>query len=132
MKQTGAQQLRAQVEAYFASCDATTERFEQKNGAIAYRQVPYTLAGLSAATARSEQSIRSAVEGQGGRAEREIFADAMRRIARHLWERALMGELQTSVAMTLIRQLGTSAPEENGGEDRRLTVVLDDREGWSD
>ena len=43
-----------------------------------------------------------------------------------------MGELQTSVAMTLIRQLGTSAPEENGGEDRRLTVVLDDREGWSD
>ena len=39
MKQTGAQQLRAQVEAYFASCDATAERFEQKNGAIAYRHL---------------------------------------------------------------------------------------------
>ena len=66
MKKTGTEQLRAAVEQYFRDCDATAERFEQRNGAIAYRQVPYTLAGLSAAIARSEQSIREAAGGQGG------------------------------------------------------------------
>ena len=77
--------LGERVEAYFAACDATRERMEQRNGAAAYRQVPYTLAGLAAATG--------------------------------LGKAALLREL---------------APEAAGeGDERRVVVVLDDREGWS-
>lgn len=132
MKHNGTADLEQAVEAYFAACDATRERYEQKNGAIGYRQVPYTLAGLSAAIARSEQSIRAAAEGQGTRKEQRILSDALRRIAQHLSERALMGELQANVAMPLLHALGISGEEPQDGDGGRLIVVMDDREGWSD
>lgn len=132
MKHNRTEDLQRAVDAYFAACDATAERFEQKNGAIGYRQVPYTLAGLSAAIARSEQSIRAAAEGQGTRAEQRILSDAVRRIAQHLSERALMGELQANVALPLLKALGIDGDQAQDGDDRRLIVVMDDREGWSE
>jgi len=131
MKRNGTEDLKAAIEAYFAACDATKERWEHKNGAVSYRQVPYTLAGLSAAIGRSEQSIREAVRGQGGKAEQKLLSDAVRKIAQHLSERALLGELTASVAMPLIHALGIDG--ENGQDGaNRLTVVMDDREGWSE
>ena len=40
-----------------------------------------------------------------------------------------MGELQATMAQALLREL---APEAAGeGDERRVVVVLDDREGWS-
>ena len=130
MERNGTRDLKRMVEAYFAACDATRERFEQKNGAVGYRQVPYTLAGLAAAIARSEQSIRAAAEGQGTRAEQRILSDAVRRIAQHLSERALMGELQANVALPLLHALKSGEESQDGAP--RLTVVMDDREGWSE
>ena len=123
-------ELGSRMEGYFAACDATRERVEQKNGGVSYRQVPYTLAGLAAHLGLDKAEILHRAEGQGG-AQRALFLDALRRIERHLVERALMGELQYSVAQMLLRELGCDAvraPE----EDRRVVVVLDDREGWSD
>jgi len=131
MKRNGTEDLKAAIEAYFAACDATKERWEHKNGAVSYRQVPYTLAGLSAAIARSEQSIRAAAEGQGTRAEQRILSDAVRKIAQHLSERALMGELAANVALPLLHALGIGGEESQDG-DKRLIVVMDDREGWSE
>ena len=123
--------LKRRVDAYFAACDASAERYEQKNGAISYRQIPYTLAGLAAAVARSEQSILDAAEGQGRTEEQRILSDAVRRIAGYLSERALMGELQATVALSLLSELRGRTPD-GDAEDGKLVVVMDDREGWSD
>lgn len=131
MKHNKTEDLQRAVDAYFAACDATRERCEAKNGTVTYRQTPYTLAGLSAAIARSEQSIRAAAEGQGTRTEQRILSDAMRKIAQHLSERALTGELQASVALTLLKALELDGEQTQDGANR-LTVVLDDREGWSE
>ena len=123
--------LKRRVDAYFAACDASAERYEQKNVAIGYRQIPYTLAGLAAAVARSEQSILDAAEGQGRTEEQRILSDAVRRIAGYLSERALMGELQATVALSLLSELRGRTPD-GDAEDGKLVVVMDDREGWSD
>ena len=123
--------LKRRVDAYFAACDASAELYLQKNGAIGYRQIPYTLAGLAAAAARSEQSILDAAEGQGRTEEQRILSDAVRRIAGYLSERALMGELQATVALSLLSELRGRTPD-GDAEDGKLVVVMDDREGWSD
>ena len=125
-----ANELRTRIEGYFSACDATRERVGQRNGGVSYRQVPYTLAGLAAHLGMDKAEILQRAEGRGG-AHRALFLDALRRIERHLVERALMGELQYSVAQMLLRELGCDAvrPQE---EERRVVVVLDDREGWSD
>ncbi len=118
--------LAERIEAYFAACDDTRERMEQKNGGVTYRQVPYTLAGLASHTGLDKADLLHAAAGKGPRAR--LLAAALRRIERHLAERALMGELQATVAQALLRELCPEAPQE---DDRRLVVVLDDREGWS-
>lgn len=119
--------LGERIEAYFAACDATRERMEQRNGAAAYRQVPYTLAGLAAATGLGKAELLR-LAADGGRRGALVRA-ALLRVERHLSERALMGELQATMAQALLREL---APEAAGeGDERRVVVVLDDREGWS-
>lgn len=40
------QELKERIDRYFAACDGTRERVEQKNGTVQYRQVPYTVQGL--------------------------------------------------------------------------------------
>ena len=63
--------------------------------------------------------------------EQRILSDAVRRIAGYLSERALMGELQATVALSLLSELRGRTPD-GDAEDGKLVVVMDDREGWSD
>ncbi len=127
-----ADELKKQVEAYFAACDATAERTPLKNGAAAYRQVPYTFCGLAAHIrmdrAQILQCVKAPARSPNGRAVSEILKDAIRRIEGHVAERALLGELNAAVAAMLLKDL-------SGGEEREaapaLTVTMDDREDWS-
>ena len=120
--------LLARINAYFTACDETAERVILKNGNVSYRQTPYTLAGLSEHLGISQQRIRQRAEGSGRGARQ--FADALRRIERYTVERALLGELQYSVAALLLRDLGSGEklpPEEDAGN---VVIVLEDKEGW--
>ena len=122
--------LAERIDAYFTACDETAERVILKSGSVSYRQTPYTLAGLSEHLGISQQIIRQKAEG-GGRIGK-LYADAMRRIERYTVERALLGELQYSVAAMLLRELGAGEklpPDEDAG---RIVIVLEDREGWSE
>lgn len=118
------------IEDYFAKCDETAERVILKSGSVSYRQTPYTLAGLSERLGIPQQVIRQKAESKGpiGR----LFASAMRRIERYTVERALLGELQYSVAAMLLRDLDSGEklpPEEDSG---KIVIVLEDKEGWSE
>lgn len=118
------------IEEYFAKCDETAERVILKSGSVSYRQTPYTLAGLSEHLGIPQQVIRQKAEAKGPIAR--LYASAMRRIERYTVERALLGELQYSVAAMLLRELGSGEklpPEENGGG---IVIVLEDKEGWSE
>ena len=42
-----------------------------------------------------------------------------------------MGELQATVALSLLSELRNRTPD-GDAEDGKLVVVMDDREGWSD
>ena len=120
--------LSARIDAYFTACDETAERVILKNGNVSYRQTPYTLAGLSEHLGISQQRIRQRAEGSG-RGARQL-SDALRRIERYTVERALLGELQYSVAALLLRDLGSGEklpPEEDAGN---VVIVLEDKEGW--
>ena len=122
-------ELERRIEAYFASCDATRERVEQKNGGVQYRQVPYTLQGLAAETGLAKAELLA--ESGGASARARLLSGALRRIERHLVERALLGEVQVALAQVLLRELGLDAPQPAVEADRRWEIVLDDREGWS-
>ena len=97
-------ELERRIEAYFAACDATRERVEQKNGGVQYRQVPYTLQGLAAETGLAKAELLAACGGASARAR--LLSGALRRIERHLVERALLGEIQATLAQILLRELG--------------------------
>ena len=116
------------INAYFTACDETAERVILKNGNVSYRQTPYTLAGLSEHLGIPQQRIRQSAGGSGRNGK--LFADALRRIERYTVERALLGELQYSVAAMLLRELGSGEklpPEEDA---QSVVIVLDDPEGW--
>ena len=102
---------------------------EQKNGGVQYRQVPYTLQGLAAETGLAKAELLAACGGASARAR--LLSGALRRIERHLVERALLGEIQATLAQILLRELGLDAPQPAAEADRRWEIVLDDREGWS-
>lgn len=124
--------LKGKMEAYFAACDATAERVMLKNGSVTIRQTPYTLAGLSEHLGMPQGEIlakgRSGETGQEGR----LIAGALRRIGRYIVERALLGELQYSVAAKLLDELGTGEKLPPDGEDKRIVIVLEDKEGWGE
>lgn len=124
--------LNTRIEAYFSACDATAERVTLKNGSVTIRQTPYTLAGLSEHLGRPQSEILA--KGRTGEpgSEGGLFAGALRRIGRYIVERALLGELQYSVAAKLLDELGTGEKLPPGEEDRRIVIVLEDREGWGE
>lgn len=123
--------LKARVDAYFDACDATNERVILKNGSVSYRQIPYTLAGLSAATGISKSRILQIAAGDGPGKARAILGDALRRIERHVVERALLGELQLHAVPLVLSDLGCGAGG-GGTDDARIVVTLDDPERWGD
>ena len=122
--------LGGRIDAYFSACDETAERVILKNGNVSYRQTPYTLAGLSEHLGIPQQRIRQKAAGSGRSGK--LFGSALRRIERYTVERALLGELQYSVAAMLLRELGSGEklpPEQDG---QSIVIVLEDPEGWSE
>lgn len=124
--------LKSKMEAYFAACDATAERVTLKNGSVTIRQTPYTLAGLSEHLAIPQGEILAKGRKGGKSGESKDIADALRRIGRYIVEHALLGELQYSVAAKLLEELGTGEKLPPNEEDRRIVIVLEDREGWGE
>ena len=132
MKSVKPNSLKGRIEAYFAACDATAERVTLKNGSVTIRQTPYTLAGLSEHLGRPQSEIlANGRRGEEG-PESRLYAGALRRIGRCIVERALLGELQYSVAAKLLDELGTGEKLPPDGEDRRIVIVLEDKEGWGE
>lgn len=122
-RRMGAKRMEQAVRAYFAQCDGTRERVPQKGGGFSERQIPYTLYGLSAAVALSPQEVLSAARGQGG-AEGPILLGGLIRVAGYLQERALLGELNATMAQAALKELGlTDAGTEEAMEP--LQVILD-------
>ena len=132
MESTRVKSLKSRVEAYFAACDATAERVTQKNGSVTVRQTPYTLAGLSEHLGIPRAEILEKGRKEDGRMENRVFAGALRRIGRYIVERALLGELQYSVAAKLLDELGTGEKLPPDEDEHRVVVVLEDKEGWSE
>ena len=124
--------LESKMEAYFAACDATAERVTLKTGGVTIRQTPYTLAGLSEHLAIPQGEILTKGRRGGDGAECKLYANALRRIGRYIVEHALLGELQYSVAAKLLEELGTGEKLPPSEEDRRIVIVLEDKEGWGE
>ncbi len=124
--------LKREMEAYFAACDATAERVTLKTGGVTIRQTPYTLAGLSEHLAKPQGEILTKGRKGGSDKEGRLYADALRRIGRYIVEHALLGELQYSVAAKLLEELGTGEKLPPNEEDRRIVIVLEDKEGWGE
>ncbi len=124
--------LMSKTEAYFAACDATAERVTLKNGSVTIRQTPYTLAGLSEHLATPQGEILAKGKRGGKSEERKLYANALRRIGRYIAEHALLGELQYSVAAKLLEELGTGEKLPPDEEDRRIVIVLEDKEGFGE
>ena len=123
--------LKSRIDAYFTACDKTAERTTLKNGGVSVRQVPYTLAGLSEHLGIPQAEIREKARDGGGVAGGE-FAAAIRRIERYIVERALLGELQYSVAAMLLGELGTGEKLPPDVDAGRVVIVLEDKEGWGE
>lgn len=122
--------LGKRIDDYFTACDETAERVILKSGAVSVRQTPYTLAGLAEHLGVSQQSIRDKAEGRSR--DGAQYAAALRRIERFTVERALLGELQYSVAAMLLRELGDGEKLPPDGDAGKVVIVLEDPEGWSE
>lgn len=132
MESANPKDLKSKMEAYFAACDATAERVTLKNGGVTIRQTPYTLAGLSEHLSMPQGEILAKGRKGGKSAESKDIANALRRIGRYIVEHALLGELQYSVAAKLLEELGTGEKLPPNEEDRRIVIVLEDKEGWGE
>lgn len=123
------------IRTYFLLCDETAERVTLKNGSVSCRQIPYTLAGLAEHLGIDAETIREKARDPKSRTGRS-YAAAMRRIERFTVERALLGELQYSVAAMLLHELngtnGASGAAKSDGGTERIVIVMDDPEGWAD
>ena len=109
--------------AYFAQCDGTRERVPQKGGGSAERQIPYTLYGLSAAVALSPREVLLAAR-EGNDRSGEVLLRGLVRVATYIQERALLGELNATMAQAALKELNlTEGPGEDAMEP--LSVVLD-------
>lgn len=133
--------IRAAAEAYFQDCDNTRERVVLKNGELTYHQVPYTMAGLCARLGISRETLErarghaTAPTRKRGRqckeevALREVYCWAATRVEQHVVERALLGELNASVAGMLLKDWGYGGEEHR--RDDTLSILLEDSEGLS-
>lgn len=115
------------IGAYFASCDATRERRELKNGGTEERQIPYTLFGLARAVQLTPEEVLAAFHTEARSKENAILRDAVLRVAAYTLERALLGELNYQSALEAIRSMGLSGGAEK--TDGALEIVLDDAAG---
>jgi len=132
MKSSKQTSLLSKVEAYFAACDATAERIVLKNGSVTVRQTPYTLAGLSEHLGIPQSEILDKAKRESGSAEGGCCAAAVRRIGRYIAERALLGELQYSVAAKLLDELGIDEKLPPDESEKRIVIVMEDKEDWSE
>ena len=124
--------LQSEIEAYFAACDATRERNVLKNGNVEVRQTPYTLAGLSEHLGKPQAEILTKARREDEGEQSGPYARALRRIGRYIAERALLGELQYSVAARLLDELeiGEKLPPDE--REKRIVIVMEDKNGWSE
>jgi len=131
MEMTRKKTRKSKVEAYFAACDKAEERPNAKTGTVAERPTPYTLAGLSEHLGIPQSEIlKQAKTGSGGDAK--VYADALRRIGRYIEERALLGELQYSVAAKLLDELDIGEKLPPDESEKQIVIVMEDKEGWSE
>ena len=122
-RRTGAKRIEQAMGAYFAQCDGTRGRVPQKGGGSLERQIPYTLYGLCAAVSLSPREVLLATR-EGRDRSGEVLLRGLVRVAAHIQERALLGELNATVAQAALKELNlTEGPEEAAMEP--LTVVLD-------
>ena len=122
-KRMGAKRMEQAMGAYFARCDGTRERVPQKGGGFSERQTPYTLYGLCAALSLSPREVLLAARDRGDRAG-EVLLRGLVRVAAHIQERALLGELNGTVAQAALKELNlTEGTEEEAMEP--LAVILD-------
>ncbi len=122
-RRISAKRMEQAVRAYFARCDGTRERVPQKGGGFSERQIPYTLYGLCAAVSLSPKEVLSAACGRDGGAG-TVLLEGLVRVAAYIQEKALLGELNATVALAALKELGlTEEPAEAAMEP--LQVVLD-------
>lgn len=131
MNTRSAQKLKQAMEAYFARCDDTRERSPQKGGGFLERQIPYTIYGLSQAVDMGPRELLLAARGQGvGAKQGQVLLQGVIRIAAYVQERALLGELNATMAQGVLKELNLLEAPEEGQES--LRVVLDEAgEVWS-
>ena len=60
------------------------------------------------------------------------YARALRRIGRYIAERALLGELQYSVAAKLLEEFGIGERLPPDEREKRIVIVMEDKNGWSE
>ncbi len=131
MESTKKNTRKSKVEAYFAACDRTQERANAKTGAVAERPTPYTLAGLSEHLGIPQSEILKQAKTDSG-SNAKVFSDALRRIGRYIVERALLGELQYSVAAKLLDELDIGEKLPPDESEKQIVIVMEDQEGWSE
>jgi hypothetical protein len=131
MEPTKKNTRKSKVEAYFAACDQTEERANAKTGTVAERPTPYTLAGLSEHLGIPQSEILAKAKTGSG-SDAKLYADALRRIGRYIVERALLGELQYSVAAKLLNELDIGEKLPPNETERQIVIVMEDTEGWSE
>ena len=124
-----AKRLGERIQDYFSVCDETTEELAGRNGRSGTRRLPYTLAGLAEHVGMPKAALLSLARGRGPRAE--AVAAALRRIERYTVERALLGELSSSVTAMLLSDLGVTASRADDGDEGRIVIIMEDKEGWS-
>ena len=132
MESANQKTLESKMEAYFAACDATRERNVLKNGNVEVRQTPYTLAGLSEHLGTPQAEILAMARREDESAENGPYARALRRIGRYISERALLGELQYGVAAKLLDELGIGEKLPPDEREKRIVIVMEDKNGWSE
>ena len=131
MESANQNSIESKMEAYFAACDATAERVTLKNGSVTIRQTPYTLAGLSEHLGIPQSEILAKAK-TGGDRDARLYASALRRIGRYIVERALLGELQYSVAAKLLDELDIGEKLPPDETEKQIVIVMEDQEGWSE
>jgi len=132
--------LRQQVEAYFAACDATAEQIALKSGGMQHRQIPYTMAGLAAHVGLDQEELRIMLSFRGRDREQQaacqVVRDAYRRVEGYLVAHALLGDLNPAAVEAHLLQWRQkeekkNAHAEEGEQNNKLRVIMEDKEGWS-
>ncbi|MDL2259213.1 DNA-packaging protein [Eubacteriales bacterium OttesenSCG-928-K08] len=133
--------VRLAAQAYFDACDATRERVDLKNGEITYHQVPYTMAGLCAQLGVARSVLEEISKAPPPDRSKESMSEedelkkvlhwAVARVEQYTVERALLGELNSSVASMLLRGWGYNDEKKPEPQNQSVQVVLEDPCGYA-